>query len=150
VESDSIAVPVAMLGLAGFVVLAAGDVGGEVELLVETTEGVTGCPSCRVLATAHGRREHLLRDVPWGARPVVLVWCKRVWRCDEPRCAQRTWIETSEHVAPRAVLTERARWWACQRVGRDGDSVARVARELGVGLAHGDARGPRPRPPTGR
>ena len=36
-------------------------------------------------------------------------------------------------VGPRAVLTERARWWACQRVGRDGDSVARVARDLGVG-----------------
>jgi len=122
-----------MLGLAGFVVLTAGEVGGEVELLVETTAAVTGCPSCGVVATAHGRREHLLRDVPWGGRPVVLVWCKRVWRCDEPRCAKRTWTETSEHMTPRAVLTERARWWACQRVGRDGDSVARVARELGVG-----------------
>jgi len=30
-------------------------------------------------------------------------------------------------------LTERARWWACIRVGRDGATVAEVARELRVG-----------------
>ena len=132
-EPDPTAMPAAMLGLAGFSVLAAGEVGGELELLVETTAAVTGCPSCGVVATPHGRREHLVRDVPSGGRPVVLVWCKRIWRCDEPRCVKRTWTETGEHVAPRAVLTERARWWACRRVGRDGDSVAKVARELGVG-----------------
>jgi transposase len=133
VNSDPTVVPAAMLGLPGFRVLAAVEVGGELELLVETTAAVTGCSSCGVLATAHGRREHLVRDVPSGGRPVVLVWCKRIWRCDEPRCSKRTWTETSHAIAPRAVLTERARWWACQRVGRDGDTVAKVARELGVG-----------------
>ena len=94
-DSDPTAVPVAMLGLAGFRVLAACEIAGELELLVETTASVTGCQSCGVVATAHGRREHLARDVPCGGRPVVLVWCKRIWRCDEPRCAKRTWTETS-------------------------------------------------------
>ncbi len=37
---------VALLGLDGFVVLAAAELAGEVELLVETTDVVTGCPRC--------------------------------------------------------------------------------------------------------
>ena len=41
------------LGLPGFVVLAAGEYGGELELLVETTERVTGCPRCGTVATLH-------------------------------------------------------------------------------------------------
>ena len=124
---------VAMLGLPGFVVLSAGEVAGELELLIETTEQVVGCPRCGVVATAHARRAHQVRDVPAGGRPVLLVWVKRVWRCEEPRCAQRTWSETHPAIRARATLTERARRWACQRVGRDGTPVARVARELAVG-----------------
>ena len=119
-DSDPTALPAAMLGIAGFVVLAAAGVGGELELLVETAVAATGCPSCGVVATPHARREHLVRDAPAGGRPVVLVWRKRVWRCDEPLCARRTWTETSDHIRARAVLTERARAWVCRRVGRDG------------------------------
>ncbi len=44
------------LGLPEFVVLAAGEYAGEVELLVETTESVTGCPRCGVVATLHDRK----------------------------------------------------------------------------------------------
>lgn len=83
---------VVMLGLPGFVVLAAGVYGGELELLIESTETVTGCPRCGVIATAHGRREHLVRDVPSAGRPVTLVWRKRIWRCAERLCPQcRRW-----------------------------------------------------------
>jgi hypothetical protein len=67
-----------MLGLEGFVVLAAGQVGGELEVLIETDPDWTGpvaCASCGTLATAHGRRPHLVRDVPAHA-PVTLVWWK--------------------------------------------------------------------------
>jgi hypothetical protein len=35
-----------MLGLPGFVVLGAAEYGGELELLIETTETQTGCPGC--------------------------------------------------------------------------------------------------------
>ena len=122
-----------LLGLHGFRVLGAGEVGGELEVLVETDESVTGCRRCGAVATPHGRREHLVRDVPSAGRPMLLVWSKRLWRCAEPACLQRTWSETREEIRPRATLTERARRWACRRVGADGDTVTAVAAELGVG-----------------
>lgn len=124
---------VVLLGLRGFDVVAVAEVAGEVELVVETTKTVTGCPACGVVASAKDRRPHLVRDLPAGGRPVALVWSKRVWACREPRCSQRTWSESSEAIRPRAVLTERARVWAFTEVGRSGRTVAEVARSLGVG-----------------
>ena len=120
------------LGLPGFVVLAGADYGGELELLVETTEPVTGCGGCGVVATLHDRKPRWVRDLPAGGRPVRLVWFKRVWRCQEPLCSTRTWSETSPEIAPRAVLTERARAECARRVGQDATDVARVAFDLGV------------------
>lgn len=132
-NEDATGLPARMLGLAGLVVLGAGEYGGELELLVETTEVVVGCPVCGVVATAHGRRTHLVRDVPAGGRPVLLVWRKRLWRCAELACSRRTWTEAHPEIAPRAALTERARRWAARRVGHDGDTVEAVRVELGVG-----------------
>jgi transposase len=135
VKDEATGVPAVMLGLPEFVVLAAGRVGGELELLIETGERSTGCPSCGVMAIPHGRREHLVRDVPAAGLPVLLVWRKRIWRCAEPACPRRTWSETTRAIRRRAALTERARIWACRRVGRDGHTVAGVAADLGVGWA---------------
>ena len=53
---EATVLPAAMLGISGLVVLAVGEYGGELELLVETSESVTGCPRCGVVAVAHGRR----------------------------------------------------------------------------------------------
>jgi hypothetical protein len=61
-------------------VLAAAEYGGELEVLVETTATAVDCPRCGRRAHAHGRREHLLRDVPTAGRAAVLVWAKRIWR----------------------------------------------------------------------
>jgi transposase len=124
-----------LLGLNGFRVLAAAEVAGEVELLVETAATVVGCPDCGVVAVPKDRRAVTVRDLPVGGRPVVLVWHKRVWSCLEPLCSRRSWTETSPAVRPRATLTERARDWAFVEVGRKGRSTAEVARELGVGWA---------------
>jgi transposase len=66
---------------------------------------------------------------------VVLAWRKRLWRCREPACQVRTWTERATAIAPRAVLTQRARAEACRRVGKDAHAVAAVARDLGVGWA---------------
>lgn len=132
-SDDVTGLPATMLGLAGFEVLGAGEYGGELEVLIETTATVAGCPVCGVVAAAHGRRTHLVRDVPAGGRAVLLVWRKRLWRCAEPACARRTWTETHPEVAARAALTERARRWACRQVGEHGDTVAAVAALLGVG-----------------
>ena len=124
------------LGLDGFVLLAAAAVGGELELLVETDEAVTGCPTCGLVATAHGRREHLVRDVPLAGLPVTIMWAKRVWRCADADCPKKTWSERHPGIAPKASLTERAAEWILDQVGRAGRTVAAVRRELAVGGWH--------------
>ena len=43
-EDDTTRVTAALFGLAGFEVLAAADVGGELELLVQTALDLVGCP----------------------------------------------------------------------------------------------------------
>src|SRR5664279_5376496 len=132
--SDAAGTATLALGLPGFVVLAAAEYGGELELLIETTESVTGCPGCGVVATLHDRKPRWVRDLPAGGRPVTLVWFKRVWRCPEPACGRRTWSKRAPAIRPRAVLTERARAECARRVGEDATDVARVA-DLGVGWA---------------
>jgi transposase len=124
-----------LLGLDGFQVVSAELQGGEWQLAVQTTATVIGCAGCGVRATPHGRRTVRVRDLPIGGRPVVLAWCKRLWRCREPACQVRTWTEQAAAIGPRAVLTQRARAEACRRVGKDAHAVAAVARDLGVGWA---------------
>jgi transposase len=121
----------AMLGLPGFVLLAVSERDGELEQAVETTETVTGCPVCGIVAVLHDRRPTWVRDLPSGGRPVTIVWVKRVWRCPDRGCPVRTWTETSAAIRPRASLTERARAEACRRVGEDGHAVAQVAAAFG-------------------
>src|SRR5512132_611719 len=123
----------ALLDLDGFQLVSAELVGGEWQLVVQTTATVIGCAGCGVRATPHGRRTVRVRDLPIGGRPVVLWWHKRLWRCREPACGVRTWTEQAAVIRPRAVLTERARAEACRRVGKDAHAVAAVARDLGVG-----------------
>ena len=82
-----------LLGLDGFQLVSAELVGGEWQLVVQTTATVVGCGSCGVRATPHGRRLVQVRDLPIGGRPVVLWWRKRLWRCREPACQVRTWTE---------------------------------------------------------
>jgi len=133
VDVDDRALGAVVLGIDGLALVEARQVEGEVWLHAETTATRTGCPGCGVVATAHGRRATVVRDVPLGGRPARLVWNKRVWRCDEALCATRTWTEQHPAAAPRALLTERARAEICRQVGKLGRSVAELAREYGVG-----------------
>ncbi len=123
----------ALLGMPDFAVRAQVLEGGEWWLSVETTADRVGCPACGVRAVGHGRRRVQVRDLPIAGRPVRLVWAKRIWRCADADCSTGTWSESSELIGARASLTERARAEVCRRVGEDGDSVAEVAREFGVG-----------------
>ena len=65
--------------------------------------------------------------------PVQICWRKRIFVCRHPWCEQKTWTETSDAIPPRSAMTERARRWAFEQVGRRDWSVAAVAGELGVG-----------------
>jgi zinc-finger of transposase IS204/IS1001/IS1096/IS1165 len=88
-------------------------------------------PVCGVRAVGNGRRRVVVRDLPLADRPVVLVWAKRLWRCPEPACPACTWSEESDQIAPRAVLTERARAEIARRVGPAEHSVAKPPRTSG-------------------
>ena len=121
-----------LLGLDGFRVLAHGEVAGELEVLVETTETRVGCPACGAVAKPKDRRPSWVRDLPAADRDVVLCWWKRVWECPHPACEQETWTETHDAIAPRTCLTERARQWAFTQVGEHDAAVSATARRLGV------------------
>jgi transposase len=99
---------------------------------METSEDRAWCPACGVRAVGHGRRRLVMRDLPLGDRPVVVVWAKRLWRCPEPACPMRAWSEECDQISPRAVLTERARAEIARRVGPAEHSVAQAARDFGV------------------
>lgn len=86
-------VTAALFGLDGFVVVAAAEAGGELELLVETTADLVGCPECGAVARAKDRRATWVRDLPIGGRPVVICWHKRVWCCWHAACPVKTWTE---------------------------------------------------------
>lgn len=63
-----------LLGLPGFVVLAAGEVGGELEVLVGTDADVTGCPTRPTgpgAACAGSTSRSPRPNGPWPARPPV-------------------------------------------------------------------------------
>lgn len=128
--SGSVAV---LFGLDGFRLLAAVEIGGEVEILAETTADVTGCPECGAVARAKDRRPVWVRDLPIAGRPVVLCWHKRIWCCPHALCPRKTWTEQHPAIAPRACLTERARAWAFEQVGTRDAAVSHVADLLGVG-----------------
>lgn len=130
---DTASVVGALFGLEGFELLTVAEVDGELEVLVQTTGELVGCPRCGAVAEAKDRRPCWVRDLPIGGRPVVLCWWKRVWCCPHALCQTKTWTETHEAISPRAVLTERARCWAFAEVGERDGTVAATARELGVG-----------------
>jgi transposase len=101
-------------------------------LVVETESTPVGCPSCGVVAQAHGRRVRQLHDIPAFGAPVELVWRQRRYRCAEPGCPMRGFSEDHDLAPPQAKLTTRAAWWAISCIARDNASVQSVARRLGV------------------
>ena len=135
----------ALVGLDGFVVCAQVHDGEQWWLAVETTVDVVGCEACGTRAVGHGRRVVKVRDLAIAGEPVTLVWAKRIWRCAEPDCVVKTWSEPSEEIAPRAVLSERARAEIARRVGPGEESVRRGGPGVRGDMAHRHGRGARSR-----
>jgi transposase len=123
----------ALFNLSGIHVLAIESADpGVLALTVETAPEVAGCPECGVVATGHGRRTHLLHDIPSFGIPVRLRWRKRIWRCPEAACPVGTFSEEHELAGPRAKLTRRAAVWAADALELDDTTVSALARRLGV------------------
>jgi transposase len=130
---DTTSVTAALFGLTGFEILAAAEVSGELELLVQTVADLVGCPVCGAVARAKDRRRPTwVRDLPLAGRPVMICWVKRIWCCPHPLCEQRTWTEQHPAIAPRAGMTERARVWAFEQVAGSDAALSRIATGLGV------------------
>lgn len=123
----------ALVGLDGFIVGVQEQIDGEWWLHVETTATTVACEACGTVAVGHGRCYTQVRDLPIAGCPTVLAWAKRRWRCGDPDCGRQTWCETSDQIAPRAVLSERARVRLAEMVNVEGHSIAAAAAEFGVG-----------------
>ncbi len=122
-----------LVGLDGFHVVDVSEHAGVVRVVVESPAALTGCTSCGVVASSHGRRDVKLIDVPCFGRPVRLAWRKRTWRCAEDECPARSFTEQHDDLTgPRALLTVRACWWAINQLRREHASVAGLARQLGT------------------
>ena len=99
---------------------------------IETDACLVGCPGCGVAAVAHDRMLVECRDLAAFGRPARLCWIKRRWRCEESRCAMRSWSEESASFSARCLLTRRAAAECCAQVGRNARPVTQMAAELGV------------------
>jgi transposase len=122
-----------LVGLPGLHVTAVDRDEGGLRVQVESgPPAVMGCPSCGVVAHAHGRQTVELIDAPCFTSPVRLSWRKRRFRCREPLCPVTSFMEQDPQVAPaRGLLTRRATLWAIGQMRRENESVQGLARQLG-------------------
>lgn len=130
--SDAIGLAEALLGLDGFRVLEVFRTDAELTVWIETTAERVGCPGCGVRAEAQDRMTVEYRDLPCFGTPARLVWNKRRWRCRDIDCDAKTWTETCEGFASRALLSRRAGIESCRLVGDNAMAVSQVAADLAV------------------
>lgn len=132
-ETDATRMCALLVGLPAVNVLAVdGDTDHRLRVHVETTASTVGCWGCGTRAWVKDRPTVELVDLAAFGRPAVLVWHKRRWRCPDADCEIASWTETDPRIAAaRAGVTDRAGRWVTAQVGREGRTVAEVARELG-------------------
>jgi transposase len=133
VETDATRMCALLVGLPDVNVLAVEDQPSQrLRVHAETTAVRVGCSACGSSARVKDRPVVALVDLPAFGRPAVLVWRKRRWCCPERDCDTGTWTEHAPAIAGRrSGMTDRAGRWVTVQVGREGRTVAEVARELG-------------------
>jgi transposase len=133
VETDPTCICELLVGLDGTRVLGVTvREDGMLEVHVETQPRPVGCPSCGSLAVAKERRVDELTDMRCFARPVVVVWRKRRFACEDPDCELSSFSESATQIAyPRKSMTDRAGRSMTYQVGKFARSIDEVAREHG-------------------
>jgi transposase len=131
VELDPTRMCALLVGLPDVTVLGVEETVEHLRVHVEVPVAVMGCTQCGTRARVKERPIVELVDLPCFGRPTRLVWRKHRFTCPDPDCETRSWTGEHRRVAPpRAAMTDRAGRWVTEQVGRDGRSVAEVAREL--------------------
>jgi transposase len=133
VEVDPTRMCELLVGLPAINVLAVDDDRDDA-LVVHIESRVTrpGCAGCGTPAWVKDRPPVELVDLPCFGRPARLVWHKHRWCCPDGDCETGSWTAGDPRIAPaRGAMTDRAGRWATVQVGREGRTVAEVARELG-------------------
>lgn len=121
-----------LLGLEGVHVEHVHRLDGVLVVTVSTPAQQMGCPECGVIATGRGRRRRVLHDVP-GATRVRVIWRQRIWRCSDPDCARKTFVEhVPTLVRKRGSITRRVVLWAIRQLRREHATIAGIARQLGT------------------
>lgn len=92
-----------------------------------------GCPRCGVVVGGrpYDVRESRIKDLPFAERALVVIWRKRRYRCPEPSCLQKLFVERSGEILPRRRSSERLRR-ALARADGECRAYCRVAAEYGV------------------
>ena len=101
-----------LLGIEGLAVVAVDrdEQGVRVVQVVTDDDTAAACPACGVMSTSlRGAAVTTPRDIPYGDRPIRLVWHKRRWRCREAGCPRGSFTESVPAVPARARLTTRLR-----------------------------------------
>ena len=94
---------------------------------------VHGCPQCGVIVdTPYDHHGRVIKDVPFGDRPLQLVWHVRRFRCRQQQCPRKIFTETSDQIRVRSPLTSRLRCKLESSVSGSARAVSDVAREYGV------------------
>ena len=84
--------------------------GGRVVHVVMADLAASACRSCGKFSTSlTGHVTSRPRDIPYGTRPLRLVWHKRRWRCVDERCARGSFTEQVPAARPGGRLTRRLR-----------------------------------------
>jgi transposase len=101
--------------------------------LITDEETARACPTCGVFATVpKGWATTRPRDLPYGQRPVHLIWRKRRWYCREAACPRASFTESVAQVPPGAQITTRLRQTAGDHVRDHGHTVIQAGRQLGL------------------
>jgi transposase len=109
--------------------------GGRV-ITVMGVADVHGCPDCAVIAgDPYDYRDRVIKDLPFGQRPLMLVWHQRRFACDEDQCQRKIFSETSVQIPVRHRLTQRLRCKLEASASGSCRAVSDVAREYRVSWA---------------